>query len=97
MPKREKTQDRDAEIADRFAVLAHDKVDRVAEQLAELERQARELTRYGAERAQRARTQLHDEAVWAADKVGVLARERPVLGAVLLVAVGLVALSALRR
>jgi hypothetical protein len=92
MPRREKT-----EIADRFATLAHDRVDRVTEQLADLERQARSLTRYGAERAQRARIQLKDEAAWAAEKVGVLARERPLLGAVLLVTVGLIALSALRR
>ena len=89
MPRREESQDENTDIADRFGTLAHEKVDRVTEQLADLERQARALTRHGAQRVQRAE--------WAADKVGVLARERPVLGAVLVVALGLFALSALRR
>jgi hypothetical protein len=97
MARRAKTHYEDADIADRFATVAHAKVDRVAEQLADAERQARALTRYGAERAQRAGVQLHDEAAWAAEKVSVLARERPLLGAVLVVAAGLFALSALRR
>ena len=97
MPRREEKPDENTDIADRFGTLAHEKVDRVTEQLADLERQARALTRHGAQRVQRARTRLHDEAEWAADKVGVLARERPLLGAVLVVAVGLFALSALRR
>ena len=86
-----------AEIAERFATTAHGHVDAVAAQLAGLERQARATAHRAAANADRVGRELQQRTSDVVDRTGTLLRERPMIGAALALAAGIVILSALRR
>lgn len=97
----------ETELAARFASAAHEQVDRVAEQLAGLERQARATAQRAAGRAKVAREELQGRAEvareelqrqtqYAVERAQTVLRERPLLGAALALAAGLIVLAVLR-
>ena len=87
----------ETDVAVRFAAAAHEQVDRVAAQLAGLERQARATAHQAAGSAERAREELQRHTSYAVERAGSLLRERPIIGAAIALAAGIILLTALRR
>jgi ElaB/YqjD/DUF883 family membrane-anchored ribosome-binding protein len=86
----------ETEVAARFATAAHEQVDRVAAQLAGLERQARASAHKAAGQAERARGALQQQTANAVERGRDLLRDQPLIGAALAFAAGIIVLAVLR-
>lgn len=86
----------ETDVAARFATAAHEQVDRVAAQLAGLERQARASAHKAAGQAEWARGALQQQTANAIEQGRALLRDRPIVGAALALVAGIIVLAALR-
>jgi len=86
-----------AQVTDRVAGALHDPIDRVSEQAEGLERRARAAARVGAKKARAARGDLERDTRRTLGELTRYVKHRPVIGTAIVAALGLVALSVLRR
>lgn len=86
-----------AEVTDRVAGVLHNRIDRVSEQAAGLERSMRTTARVGAKKARAARGDLERDTRRTLGELTRFVKHRPVMGTAIVAALGLVALSVLRR